>query len=585
MIGVRTITSTAALAALGEQWNRLLQRSDLNTVFLTHDFCSAWWETFHAGRRLHVLVAEAAGQLRGIAPLVIAERRKLGVRHRVVELLGAGQADYSGFIVARDDAAAVTALLSKLYAQPRDWDEAVLDRLPEGSLTLSTARRWLADHARPHHCVPATPCRVIPLCGHEDEVRRRLNQQSTLRKYANRLARLGRCEYRVSAGDPAALPELQAFWQQHIDRWDATLTPSVFLKAPQRDFYRRLWLRLGAKGWLHCAYLALDDQPIAFLFGFDYAETLSLHRSAFAPTFAKYSPGRLVLREAIGHALTAGHQEVDLLSGDEGYKEHLAKASRSTAKLMLFHTPSALRAYLLRGWLKRAVTPRGSGHPSRLRRLQLQLRRTRRRYGVFGGLARALRRGLRPLVAWSLVELFAWRGEPVAIHQPRLPLEIRAGGPADLRLLATFRRFPLESKGTTELSRRLARGDRPYLAFSGNTLVHVAWLCQRDRVEVGELWCHFAFPGGAYYLMGCTTSPLFRGLGIYPAVVQHIIADIEHAHVAEPGACPTLYAACRRSNLPSRRGLTKAGLRHEQTRRGLRLLGRRFGPPTIELSG
>jgi CelD/BcsL family acetyltransferase involved in cellulose biosynthesis len=94
---------------------------------------------------------------------------------------------------------------------------------------------------------------------------------------------------------------------------------------------------------------------------------------AYDPSFASYSPGRLLLHAVLAHTQKAGFRELDLLLGDEDYKWHYASHSRIVAPV----GRPPLRVRLEKG-LKRQVKEVLGRYPRALeaaRRLKRRLER------------------------------------------------------------------------------------------------------------------------------------------------------------------------------------------------------------------
>ncbi len=70
---IECVRDVGGFLALEEDWERLLQQSKVNSIFLTWEWCSVWWQHFKEGRQLYVLTAhdEKTNAVIGIAPLMI----------------------------------------------------------------------------------------------------------------------------------------------------------------------------------------------------------------------------------------------------------------------------------------------------------------------------------------------------------------------------------------------------------------------------------------------------------------------------------------------------------------------------------
>jgi CelD/BcsL family acetyltransferase involved in cellulose biosynthesis len=70
--------------------------------------------------------------------------------------------------------------------------------------------------------------------------------------------------------------------------------------------------------------LRLDGRAIAFHYYFALAGRMYVHRLAFDPALARYSPGIVNTLDTIEAAAAEGLRRVEFLGGDERYKVELA---------------------------------------------------------------------------------------------------------------------------------------------------------------------------------------------------------------------------------------------------------------------
>ena len=250
----------AVFSTLAEEWTALLQRSAVNTIFLTPQWQALWWEHFGAGRDLHVLLAWDDGGLAGIAPFYAVEQ---GEQTLLQFVGGVDISDYLDFIVAPGREAEVyRALMLYLREEAPPWDLLDLHCLPGHSPT----RAGLLCQACAECCAEDAPAQpqeaalYIPLpddwevyLGSLDkkqrhEVRRKMRRaeaQSELRWY--RVQEAAQLEENVEnflALHRASHPEKDAF-----------MTP------PMARFFRALARVTWAQGWLNLYLLWLDGRP------------------------------------------------------------------------------------------------------------------------------------------------------------------------------------------------------------------------------------------------------------------------------------------------------------------------------------
>jgi len=136
-----------------------------------------------------------------------------------------------------------------------------------------------------------------------------------------------------------------------------------------------------------------------------------------------------------------------------------------------------------------------------------------------------------------------WRGDPLVPLPPLPGLTIEvASDPAAL--------VGPEGPGPAEVEARFAAGHRAYLARLDGEPAAYGWVAT-IQAEVGELGLSFKLPPANRYLWDFYTRPPWRGLGIYPRLLQAILgreADAERFWVGHDTP-----------NIPSRRGILKAG--------------------------
>jgi len=92
-IKVSIITDSDGLAKLQSDWTILLQNSDSDSIFLTWEWMSTWWQFYGNDYRLYVIaIRDSLNKLIGIAPFKVASRRYFRFCKRdVLEFIGVGE--------------------------------------------------------------------------------------------------------------------------------------------------------------------------------------------------------------------------------------------------------------------------------------------------------------------------------------------------------------------------------------------------------------------------------------------------------------------------------------------------------------
>ena len=137
-----------------------------------------------------------------------------------------------------------------------------------------------------------------------------------------------------------------------------------------------------------------------------------------------------------------------------------------------------------------------------------------------------------------------WPHDPLPL-MPALPaFEARlATDPAELALVNRL--------SLTEVRARWDGGHRAYLGYLDGRPVTYGWLATRSA-SIGELALVFALPPEDRYLWDFATLPPWQGRGLYPRLLQTIVADGSQA-------AQRLWIIHAPENLPSGAGIHRAG--------------------------
>jgi GNAT superfamily N-acetyltransferase len=137
-----------------------------------------------------------------------------------------------------------------------------------------------------------------------------------------------------------------------------------------------------------------------------------------------------------------------------------------------------------------------------------------------------------------------WQGDALPALPP-LP-GFRAATTDDTALVAR-----LNALTRAEVRERLAGHHRPYVALLGDEPAAYGWVAGAGA-SIGELGVSLTLPRGDRYLWDFATLPAWRGRGLYPHLLQAIIA-------AESPPAARLWIIHAPENPASARGITKAG--------------------------
>ncbi len=296
-------------------WERLLERSGADVVYRTRWFQRAWWETLGEGRLL-LLSAGRDGAIDALAPLYVQD----GMAY----LLAADEsADNVDLLGDTGDPDLLSALLDGARAAVPDLAGLELAFVPAasptaGALAAAAARSGL--DLMPRWEVPAP---AVDLTGDGPERRRLTERKSWLRHERHFLALGGFAVERHRTAEDV-LPLLGEFFRMHVERRGQHGFRNPFTSERGRRFLERLTQAAGDSGCLRFVRLRSSDRTIAAHFGLCFRGRYQWFEPAFDVSFARHSPGRVLLRHVLLDALDDGARMLDLGSHDQPFKASVA---------------------------------------------------------------------------------------------------------------------------------------------------------------------------------------------------------------------------------------------------------------------
>ena len=107
---VEIVSEPAAFSALGACWAKLLANAEGPNSFMSPAWHLSWWEAYAPPARLQVITTYIGDTLVGVAPMMLASERRLGIPIKCLRFIGDGTfvtADHMNFILRQDVAVAV----------------------------------------------------------------------------------------------------------------------------------------------------------------------------------------------------------------------------------------------------------------------------------------------------------------------------------------------------------------------------------------------------------------------------------------------------------------------------------------------
>jgi CelD/BcsL family acetyltransferase involved in cellulose biosynthesis len=162
--------------------------------------------------------------------------------------------------------------------------------------------------------------------------------RGSIRRHARKLSKSGHVTYEHWTQAEDVLARLDAFFEQHVERWQGGGCPSQFCEPLQREFFIELAREMASIGVLRYTEVHLDGVLAAAHFGFLHQGRFIWYKPAYNPAMAKLSPGVFLLLQLFQRMIEEDAHTFDFTIGDEAFKSRYATSEEKVVDLMV--TPS-----------------------------------------------------------------------------------------------------------------------------------------------------------------------------------------------------------------------------------------------------
>ncbi|HEY3127937.1 MAG TPA: GNAT family N-acetyltransferase [Acidobacteriota bacterium] len=358
---VEAVSDFQSFLRLQPVWNGLVEEIGIAHPFLSHDWVRTWWESFGAGKELHILAVKQGEEIIAIAPLMASRGSMYGLPMRRLEFIYNAHTPQADFIIGRWSKEAYGAIWNYIVTRQESWDVLQLCQLAAGSETLEELPRLAASDGFLIGLWRSGNSPYLPLRGTWEKYFAELDSKhrSNLRNRLKRFSRLGKVEMEVIPGGPQAPTALEDGLRIEAAAWKGKRGTAIRCQPEVRLFYGRLLERAATRGWLRFHFLTVNGCRVAFDYSLCFKNNLYLLKPGYDPSYAPYSPYNLLLSMVLHDAFAEGLGEYHFLGLEDPWKLEWTAQTRPHYWLTIF--PNRLRARLLH-FAKFRVIPRLARH-------------------------------------------------------------------------------------------------------------------------------------------------------------------------------------------------------------------------------
>jgi CelD/BcsL family acetyltransferase involved in cellulose biosynthesis len=358
------ITEESRWRELRPQWDEMVRRSPVPSIYCTWSFLEASWVHFARpkGDRLAVIALFEGEKLAGAAPLRVRRHRILGLPVRRLIHLATREANRVPPLVGSGvEAELAGALRTALEANPRHWDWIDLDDVDPDSVVVRCLGEWASGSGRHRlELVSQPPSPYLDLSEGWDAVRQGFgrHRRSELRHQLRLLDSAG--EWRVEVQEGQSTAEILASYLEVEARsWKPAAGQGITRSQATQAFYRDLLPELGREGRAVASFLWLNGQRIAAMIEFVIDGTVWGVHKAYDAEAARFAPGNCLANMCLERWAKQGMKSYELLGLFLEDKSHWTHLSRPNTRLRIRQLRSLRQRLLFSGFGQKARRPGG----------------------------------------------------------------------------------------------------------------------------------------------------------------------------------------------------------------------------------
>jgi CelD/BcsL family acetyltransferase involved in cellulose biosynthesis len=323
-LSLDTYDEIPRLLALETEWNSLLERSKMDTIFLTWQWQKIWWDFFGREAQLSIVTVRDGDELIGLAPFYALSTNE---GPKTLRLIGGVEvSDYLDIIVSSGKEEVVYKALWEFLIHECDypWEIIDLHNIPAASPTRTALPSFAKTTKEIDALVEVEDvCPIIDLPSGWEEYLSALNkkQRHEVRRKIRKANKEATVHWYYVQDERAILTEMQDFIELHKKSGQQK---KDFMAQSMQSFFQAMARAACQQGWLKLYFLLINGIKTAAMLCFDYGNSLMVYNSGYDPQLhASLSPGTVLLAYCIQDAIRRGLRTLDFLRGDEEYKYRL----------------------------------------------------------------------------------------------------------------------------------------------------------------------------------------------------------------------------------------------------------------------
>lgn len=305
------IKSYKHLSIYEKEWSEILADNKNTNPFIEYEFVYNWWRFLGEKEEVEIYAVKENNKITAFFPFQI-KRKWFG---SLLHFLALGDANYMDIVVRNRDKDRLIMFVFDSLIKQKKHIVFSLHGLLESLGTSDKLSNYLkARSLKEKYRSIVTPYIDLQNLSYDEYMNTRKKLHGLDRR-EKKLRLLGEVRLEIS---PAA--QMERIFDVHKKRWEKKNDTSGFSSDRKKAFFRYLAEQSNGEFGVRLTSLSLEDEIIAFTYGFSCRERYLDYVLGHDPDFDVYSPGRVLVKEKIKKSITDGFQKLDMSIGYEPYK-------------------------------------------------------------------------------------------------------------------------------------------------------------------------------------------------------------------------------------------------------------------------
>jgi CelD/BcsL family acetyltransferase involved in cellulose biosynthesis len=324
VITTRVLTGFEDPSFSREEWDQLLAQGCSDVIALTWSWQKSWWDCYGKGKLLLIL-ALRDGRPEALAPLFADKGMVFNLY--IKETLD--------FIGDTRDPEVIMEILKTAREQVESFHGFRFYFIPETSSTFSALKQAAGQLGYRFYDEGTIPSPYLEVAAKPEEASK-ISRKKSLRSHENYFLREGQLEVLHLDTYREVNLYFEDFIEQHVRRRSVLPDPSPLADAQHRAFYTALMKASCERGWFLFTRVGWNGKAIAYAYSFVYKGRYLFLITSFNLDLVDHSPGEVLLKNLLAHAIQRRMEVFDFGIGDEAYKYRFSTAARSLHTLGLY---------------------------------------------------------------------------------------------------------------------------------------------------------------------------------------------------------------------------------------------------------